>query len=344
MRPRWRRINVRLALLWLAVAPGLIAPRDASAQRGPDYPQITIPLQIKQVEGTSIYYSLGSAGIPGPANQGNTSNAGFVITDEGVVVFDALGTPSHGWALLTEIKKRTDKPVLYVIASHYHADHIYGLQAFRDHTAAIIIANEGALTYNANPETADEKAGERLSQRREALAPWVNKDTRVVPPNIVFNERLSFSLGGKRFSLQSAGPAHAASDIMMVVEPDGVFFAGDIVQNSRIPFMNGDDVNTTLWLQALGMVQRLDPRFIIPGHGLPSTKANEAIAFTRDYILYVRKAMSAGVDAWRDFETTYESADWSKYKDVTAFNANNRSNAYRIFLELEKELLARESR
>jgi glyoxylase-like metal-dependent hydrolase (beta-lactamase superfamily II) len=122
---------------------------------------------------------------------------------------------------------------------------------------------------------------------------------------------------------------------MMMVEPDGVLFAGDIVQNGRIPFMNSDDVSTTHWLKALDDVRALDPKYIIPGHGKPSAAAKEAIAFTRDYILYVRKAMSEAVANWVDFDTAYNSTDWSKYKDYPAFESNNRGNAYRIFLELE---------
>ena len=84
------------------------------------------------------------SGIPGKDNEGHTSNAGFVVTAQGVVVFDALGTPSLGWDLLQQIRKITDQPVRYVVVSHYHADHIYGLQAFKDHTDGIIIAQERA--------------------------------------------------------------------------------------------------------------------------------------------------------------------------------------------------------
>ena len=75
---------------------------------------------------------------------------------------------------------------------------------------------------------------------------------------------------------------------MMMVEPDGVLFAGDLVQNGRIPFMNSDDVSTTQWLAALAEVEKLEPKFIVPGHGRPSTEATQAIAFTRDYIQFVR--------------------------------------------------------
>jgi glyoxylase-like metal-dependent hydrolase (beta-lactamase superfamily II) len=300
------------------------------------YPPIAIPLKIDQVPGKPIYYSTGNPGVPGKDNEGNTSNAGFVITSDGVVVFDALGTPSLGWALLQQIGKVTDKKIRYVIASHYHADHIYGLQAFKDHTDAVIVAQERAGEYKENEETADEKANQRLDQRRGVLFPWVDKNTRVVSPDITFRDRMTIALGDKRLTLLYAGPAHSSSDMMMLVEPDGVLFAGDIVQNSRIPHMNSDDVSTTQWLAALAEVEKLGPKFIIPGHGKASTEAKQAIAFTRDYIQYVRTEMATAVKDWTDFDAAYEKTDWSKYRDMPAFAVNNRGNAYRIYLELEQ--------
>ena len=308
----------------------------ADAQTVSPYPPLTIPLKVDQVPGKPVWYSTGNPGIPGKDNEGNTSNAGFVVTSDGVVVFDALGTPSLGWALLQEIRKVTDKKIRYVVLSHYHADHIYGLQAFRDHGDALIVAQERSGEYRDNEETADEKANQRLEQRRGALFPWVDANTRVVSPDITFSERMTIVLGDRRLTLLYAGPAHSSSDIMMMVEPDGVLFAGDIVQNGRIPFMNSDDVSTTQWLRALDEVAKLDPKFIIPGHGRTSTQAQQAIAFTRDYIQYLRDRMTAAVQNWTDFDVAYGEADWSKYRDMPAFASNNRGNAYRIYLELEQ--------
>ena len=325
--------NITTALRALTTLLAILAAPLAAAQ---DYAPLDTPLAIRQVPGAPIYYSIGSPGVPGKENQGNTSNAGFVVTDEGVVVFDALGTPSLGWALLEAIRKVTDKPVRYVALSHYHADHIYGLQAFKDHTRAVIVAQDRAREYKEqDEEIQDERAGARLAQRRAALAPWVNDKTRVVPPDVTFSDQMTVTLGGKTFRMIYAGPAHSASDMMMLVEPDGVLFAGDIVQSSRVPFMNGDDVDTKQWLKGLQAVGDLDPKFIIPGHGQPSTAAKQAIAFTRDYITYVRTTMQKAVDNWTDFEVAYKDTDWSKYKNIPAFDANNRGNAYRIFLELE---------
>ena len=229
----WRREVKRFAAAMLAFSASLVTA--VHAQSAPPYPPITIPLTIDQVPDKPIHYSTGNPGVPGRDNEGNTSNAGFVVSSEGVVVFDALGTPSLGWALLQEIRKITDKKIRYVVASHYHADHIYGLQAFRDHTDAVIVAQQRAGEYKDNEETADEKASQRLDQRRGALYPWVDKNTRVVPPDVTFRDRMTIALGDRRLTLLYAGPAHSSSDMMMLVEPDGVLFAGDIVQNSRIP-------------------------------------------------------------------------------------------------------------
>jgi glyoxylase-like metal-dependent hydrolase (beta-lactamase superfamily II) len=325
---------MRMRPLAAAVLALLIAP--AIAETPQPYPPLTTPLVITQVPGEPIFYTLGSPGVPEQRNQGNTSNAGFVVTTEGVVVFDALGTPSLGWNLLEAIKKATDLPVRYNVVSHYHADHIYGLQAFKDHSASVIVAQQRATEYREDDQTSGERADQRLDQRRDALAPWVDANTRVVPPDITFDKRMTIYLGGKRFALIYAGPAHSASDSMMFVEPDGVLFAGDVVQNSRIPFMNADDVDTANWLKSLAEVEKLAPKFVIPGHGQPSTDAASAIAFTRDYINYVRDAMGKAAEGWIDFDVAYDRTDWSRYKNFPAFDANNRGNAYRIYLEMEQ--------
>jgi glyoxylase-like metal-dependent hydrolase (beta-lactamase superfamily II) len=136
---------MRVAAAMLAVAACFATAADA--QTASPYAAVTIPLRIDQVPGQPIWYSTGNPGVPGKDNEGNTSNAGFVVTSDGVVVFDVLGTPSLGWALLQEIRKVSDKKIRYVVASHYHADHIYGLQAFKDHTDAIVVAQERAGEY-----------------------------------------------------------------------------------------------------------------------------------------------------------------------------------------------------
>ena len=304
------------------------------------FPKLIQDITIQQVPGAPIWYCIGSYGVPDDRNEGHTSNAGFLVTDEGVVVFDSLGTPALGDALLRKIRSVTSKPVRFVVASHYHADHIYGLQAFRDQTDAVIVAQEHGLTYTDVNNLDDENAEARLQQRREALAPWVNKDTRIVLPDIAFRVAAELKLGAHLLQLIYAGPAHSMSDVMMLVLPERVLFAGDIVQNGRVPFMASAAVNTRNWSKGLEEVGALAPTFVIPGHGRVHTNAKEAIEFTQTYINHVRAKMGDAVENWVSFEDAYKATDWSAYASMPAFAENNRGNAYRVFLEIEAETLA----
>mgnify|MGYP001554319781 FL=1 len=92
------------------------------------YPPIGVEMPVERVSAHAYYVR----GMPGSAtdNEGFVSNAGFVVTKEGVVVFDSLGTPSLAWALRQKIREITDQPVVKVVVSHYHADHVYDLGTF----------------------------------------------------------------------------------------------------------------------------------------------------------------------------------------------------------------------
>ncbi len=105
------------------------------------YPPIGTSMTVQQVS-EHAYYVQGEAGMA-TENEGFISNAGFVVTNEGVVLFDALGTPSLAWTLLQKIREITDKPITHMIVSHYHADHIYGLQVFKEAGAKIIAPTVG---------------------------------------------------------------------------------------------------------------------------------------------------------------------------------------------------------
>jgi glyoxylase-like metal-dependent hydrolase (beta-lactamase superfamily II) len=113
-----------------------------------EYPPISVSMQVQQV-GPHSYYVMGAPGTA-TENEGFISNAGFVVTDAGVVVFDALGSPSLAAALRDRIASITDKPVVKVVVSHYHADHIYGLQVFKDEGAEIL-APRGAFDPPDSP-------------------------------------------------------------------------------------------------------------------------------------------------------------------------------------------------
>ena len=112
----------------------LVTVAAAAVERTPTpYGPVSLPFVLHKVPDAPVYYVVGQSGVPDAGNEGHTSNAGFVVTSAGVVVFDALGTPALGYRLLQRIREVTDQPVERIVISHYHADHIYGLQAFKEH-------------------------------------------------------------------------------------------------------------------------------------------------------------------------------------------------------------------
>ncbi|WP_404362698.1 MBL fold metallo-hydrolase [Marinobacter sp.] len=325
------RISIRTAGMAAALLgwSGVLA-----AESSPGYPQLSIPFEAEPVSVENVYYFSGQSGVPDKQNEGFTANAGFVITEEGVVVFDALGTPSLGAAMVDNIRELTELPITHVVISHYHADHVYGLQAFRDLTKAEVIAQEASHVYINSAD-----AAQRLEQRKEALSPWVDDNTRLITPDVTFDEEIMLESGDYRFSIVHAGPAHSPDDTLMMVEPVSVLFSGDIIQNDRIPFLASSDVDTGNWMRAIDRVRGMNPKILIPGHGRASENAMEALNFTYDYLAYVRDQMGAAVEGWVEFEDAYAQTDWSPYEALPAFDASNRANAYRVYLEMEKAAL-----
>jgi glyoxylase-like metal-dependent hydrolase (beta-lactamase superfamily II) len=300
-----------------------------SAAAAGKYAPATVDMEVKRIS-EHVYYVEGAAGIA-TDNEGFISNAGFVITGDGVVVFDSLGTPSLAAKLVGKIHEITDQPIRKVIVSHYHADHIYGLQVFEE-TGAEISAPEGAQKYLQS-----EAARERLEERRLSLDPWVNDDTHLVLPDVTVSKSTTFSMGDITFTLNYMGKAHSDGDLSMLVEPDRVLFSGDIIFEGRVPFVGNAD--TKNWLETLTRLETGGLTALIPGHGPASTSPHETIAQTRAYLAYLRKVMGAAVDEFIPFDEAYAEADWSEFKGLPAFEEGNRINAYQVYLSMEAELL-----
>ncbi len=318
-----------------------VATAALAADTPTPYGRVSLPFTLHQVPDSPVYYVIGRSGVPGADNEGHTSNAGFVVTDAGVVVFDALGTPALGYRLLQRIREVTDQPIERIVISHYHADHVYGLQAFKEHAGdPPVWAQREALGYvGGTAASQGEDAQRRLVQRRKALFPWVDDSTYIVSPDHTFDTDATFEVGGVTFELKHLGPAHAPADSIMLVRDYGVLFSGDVIYKGRVPFLDSPETDIDRWLQGLDYLSSLQqqPRFVIPGHGNPSDNLQQAIALTRNYIAYVRDAMRSAVADFVPFDAAYESTDWSAYEDLPAFDASNRGNAYRIYLEMEAE-------
>jgi glyoxylase-like metal-dependent hydrolase (beta-lactamase superfamily II) len=275
----------------------------------------------------STYYVRGDSGIPSQANRGHTSNAGFVVTRKDVVVFDALGTPVLGKELIDAIRKITPLPIRRVIVSHYHADHVYGLQPFKA-LGAEIWAHRAARAYLDS-----EAAQQRLAERKKSLAPWVGADTRLVSADRWLESEQTFASGGLTFRVFPLGPAHTPEDLAMVVEEEGVLFVGDVMFAGRLPFVG--DADSKSWIAAIDWIVRLDPKILIGGHGGASRDAPADLRLTRDYLAYLREKMGAAAEELEDFEVAYRRTDWSRFAHQPAFAEVNRRNAYNTYIRMQ---------
>ncbi len=303
--------------------------KDTSAKTISTYAPTSVDMAVKKVS-EHVYYV---EGVPGIAtdNEGFISNAGFIVTDDGVVVFDSLGTPSLAHKLVQKIKTITDQPIKKVIVSHFHADHIYGLQVFEE-LGAEIIAPYGAQKYIQS-----EGAASRLEERQFSLEPWVNEDTRLVLPDTTVEKSYTFKLGDVSFTINYMGKAHSDGDLTLLVEPDKVLFSGDIIFEGRLPFVGSAD--SKKWLETLTRLETNGLTALVPGHGPASNNPADTISLTRNYLAYLREVLGEGIEDLTPFDEVYAQADWSQFKDLPAFEEGNRINAYQVYLSMEAELL-----
>jgi len=287
------------------------------------------PAMVARQVSPSAWYVEGVSALGSPANQNFISNAAFVVTPAGVVVIDALGSPALAQRLVAQIAKITPQPITHVIVTHYHADHVYGLQTFRA-LGARLVAHRAALAY-LNSET----ARLRLQVSREELAPWVNANTRLVDADEWLDGPQVLTVGGVRFEIKPVGPAHTPEDLVVYLPGEKVLFAGDLVFRSRIPYVGQAD--SRHWITALDSLLTFNTQVIVPGHGALSSEARKDMQLTRDYLTYLRATMGQAAKNLEPFEDAYKSTDWSQFEHLPLFRVANRMNAFNTYLLLEHE-------
>jgi glyoxylase-like metal-dependent hydrolase (beta-lactamase superfamily II) len=305
-----------LAALWAALSVSMACADEA-------------PAMVAQQVSASAWYVEGMSALGSPANQNFISNAGFVVTPAGVVVIDTLGSPALALRLIAEIRKITSQPITHVILTHYHADHIYGLQVFKA-LGAHIIADRAAREY-LNSET----ARLRLEVSRQELAPWVDAQTHLVEADEWIDADQELVVGGMRFQIKPVGPSHTPEDLAIYLPAEKVLFAGDLVFRSRIPYVGQAD--SRHWIAALDNLLTFDAKVIVPGHGPLSHEARKDMQLTRDYLIYLRTTMGQAARNLEPFDDAYKSTDWTQFEHLPLFRVANRMNAYNTYLLLEHE-------
>jgi glyoxylase-like metal-dependent hydrolase (beta-lactamase superfamily II) len=188
-------------------------------------------------------------------------NIGIIVGNRATLIVDAGMGPRNGQTVLRELAKVNKNTDLYFTTTHFHPEHMTGVQAFPANT--IVIRPE------AQQEEVDRKQPEfihNFSQRTADLKALL-QDVKPRPPDILFDHEAKLDLGGVTVKLVWLGPAHTRGDNNIFVEEDGVLFAGDVVINRFFPIFPDADASGKNWLSILDQLDEFHPRIIVPGHG-----------------------------------------------------------------------------
>ena len=251
-------------------------------------------------------------------------NSGIIIGDDGVIVIDAQATPVMAQQVIERVRKVTDKPIKYVVLSHYHAVRVLGASAYG---AEQIIASDACRSMIAErgQEDWDSEFGRfpRLFRAAESVPglTW---------PTLTFRDRMTLYLGKRRVDIMHLGRAHTAGDIVAYVPDANVMFTGDIVEYKSACYCG--DAHFNDWGGTLANIASFEPDALVPGRGdalVGNDTVMEAIELTSDFLsdTYepVRRGVSRGASLKACFDAATEAmrpkyGNWPIFEHCQPFN------------------------
>ncbi|GBF34805.1 cyclase [Desulfocucumis palustris] len=198
----------------------------------------------------------------GPADSYG-ANAGVVIGNNGIAVVDTLMSAKNATRFINDIRSISDKPIKYVINTHYHMDHTFGNAEFAK-IGATIISQE-----NARQNMEKYLPYELAHFQNFGLTQDEVEGTTIAYPTVTFQNKMGLDLGDQEIQLIYPGPSHTDGNILVYVPKAKVLFAADILVTDYYPMLGDADINE--WVKALDFINTLNVTSIIPGHGPIST-------------------------------------------------------------------------
>lgn len=279
------------------------------------------------------YFLYGNIATIDDDNRGFNGNAGFVVTEAGVVVIDALGTPQLGQRLIATIHSVTDQPIRYLILTHHHPDHAYGASAFRDLDDVTIVSHPGIYEYFGSPTQQ-----RSVDYRRELLTPDMQGFSMVEPDVTVPEERFAkrrIQLGDKTFDIYNVGQHHSHGDLVVHQVESDIVWISDLAFNQRVTFMGDGHSQQALEGQDWLLEQFGDARLMVPGHGSAQTPPFPMVSKTHRYIERMRELMQQQLESGASLMDAVEQADMPAWQGVPLYEENQRANASFIYREME---------
>lgn len=230
-------------------------------------------------------------------------NTGVIVGDDAVLVLDTQATPVMAQDVIRRIREVTDKPIKYVLLTHYHAVRVLGASAYQPQQ---IIASQD--TYDLIVERGEQdKASEigrfpRLFRNVESVPPGLTW------PTITFTGKMTLWLGQLEVQLLQLGRGHTKGDTVAWLPQQKILFSGDLVEFDATPYAG--DAYFRDWPQTLDNIAALKPQKLVPGRGAALTTPEQVqagLAGTRAFIADVYESVKADVAAGQDLNAVYKS-------------------------------------
>ena len=186
-------------------------------------------------------------------------NTGIVVGDNAVMVIDTQATPVMAQDVIRRIREVTDKPIRYVVLSHYHAVRVLGATAYNaDH----VIASRD--TYDLIVERGEQDMKSEI-ERFPRLFRAVESVPGLTWPNLVFKKRLTLWLGKLQVEIMQLGRGHTKGDTVVWLPQEKILFSGDLVEYEATPYTG--DAYLADWPDTLDNIAALKPAKLVPGRG-----------------------------------------------------------------------------
>jgi glyoxylase-like metal-dependent hydrolase (beta-lactamase superfamily II) len=227
-------------------------------------------------------------------------NTGIVVGDDSVMVIDTQATPVMAQDVIRRIREVTDKPVKYVVLSHYHAVRVLGASAYRPEH---IIASQG--TYELIVER-----GEADMKSEIGRFPRLFRSVESIPgltwPNLVFENAMTLWMGRREVRILHLGRGHTRGDTVVWLPKEKILFSGDLVEYAATPYTG--DAYLQEWPKTLDRIRALGPERLVPGRGaalMNTQQVEESLQGTQAFITQMFDSVRAGAEAGKPLQAIY---------------------------------------
>lgn len=259
--------------------------------------------------------------------QGDICNLSVVVGDKGVAVIDTSGSLKVGQQLHAAIKEITDLPILYVVNTHVHPDHIFGNAAF--------VADKATFVGHAKLAAAMQLREASYKELNEKfLGSEVAKGSEIVIPTSVVEGQLTLDLGGRTLEVTAHPVAHTDTDVTVVDTKTKTLFTGDLLFVERTPVLEGDIKGL---IATLDKLKTGDYNQVVPGHGSETKAWKPAIDDALRYLNVLLTDIRAAIENDVSLEEAMETAAASEKDNWVLFDVANRRNVNILYPALEWE-------